>query len=526
VTSDAAHADHSRIDLSFTGLPYRRLAAAALSRARDFGVTHADFRFERVRYQHLSVRDGRLQGAEDSEDLGFAVRVVHHGAWGFAAGVALTTDEAIKVAEQAVNVAMVAAAMTRSPIELAPEPVYDDVAWCSAYDLNPFEVPLAEKSALLEDWTSRLIAHDAVEHASASLQQVLENKFYADLAGTTTTQQRVRLQPFVEAYGSRGDHFDSMATIAPPVGRGWEYLSGGNGAWDFDAELAEMPDLLAEKLAAPSVEAGRYDLVIDPSNLWLTIHESIGHATELDRALGYEANYAGTSFATPDQLHSLQYGSPSMHVTGDRTTAHGLATIGYDDEGVETQSWDIVRDGVLVGYQLDRPMAHTFGAAMNAGRSNGCAYADSPGHIPIQRMANVSLQPDPDGPDTAGLIAQVERGLYIVGDKSWSIDMQRFNFQFTGQRFYAIEDGELKGQVRDVAYQATTTDFWRSMSAVGGPQTYVLGGAFNCGKAQPGQVAAVSHGCPSALFRDVRVLNVADESAADSPVSGSEDEEF
>jgi TldD protein len=522
VTSDSASSDHGRIDPSFTALPYRRLASAALSRARDFGVSHADFRFERVRYQHLSVRDGRLQGAEDNEDLGFAVRVVHQGAWGFAAGVALTTDEAVKVAEQAVNVALVAAAMTRSPVELAPEPAYDDVAWCSTYDVNPFEVPLAEKSALLEDWTRRLVSDAAVEHASASLQQVQENKFYTDLAGTTTTQQRIRLQPFVEAHGSRGDRFDSMGSIAPPVGRGWEYLIDG---WDFDAELAEIPGLLAEKLAAPSVTAGRYDLVIDPSNLWLTIHESIGHATELDRALGYEANYAGTSFATPDQLNVLQYGSALMHVTGDRSTPHGLATIGYDDEGVETQSWDIVRDGVLVGYQLDRPMAHTFGAALNAGRSNGCAYADSPGHIPIQRMANVSLQPDPAGPDTGGLISQVERGLYIVGDKSWSIDMQRFNFQFTGQRFYAIEDGELKGQVRDVAYQATTTDFWRSMSAVGGPQTYVLGGAFNCGKAQPGQVASVSHGCPSALFRDIRVLNVADESGADASGKLGEAEE-
>jgi TldD protein len=522
VTSATPPSDHDRIDPSFSALPYRRLAAAALSRARDFGVTHADFRFERVRYQHLSVRDGHLQGAEDSEDLGFAVRVVHQGAWGFAAGVALTTDEAVKVAEQAVNVALVAAEMTRIPVELAPEPVYDDVAWCSAYELNPFEVPLPEKAALLEDWTRRLVDADGVEHASAFLQLVQENKFYTDLAGTTTTQQRVRLQPHVEAHGSRGDRFDSMATIAPPVARGWEFLEGRDG-WDFDRELAEIPDLLAEKLAAPSVEAGRYDLVIDPSNLWLTIHESIGHATELDRALGYEANYAGTSFATPDQLGTLQYGSPLMHVTGDRTTEHGLATIGYDDEGVQTQSWDIVRDGLLVGYQLDRSMAHTHGAALNGGRSNGCAYADSPGHIPIQRMANVSLQPDPDGPDTSGLISQVERGLYIVGDKSWSIDMQRFNFQFTGQRFYAIEDGELKGQVRDVAYQATTTDFWRSMSAVGGPQTYVLGGAFNCGKAQPGQVAAVSHGCPSALFRDVRVLNVADEASTDQPADAAEE---
>ena len=517
--------EHDRIDPSFTALPYRRLAAAALSRARDFGVSHADFRFERVRYQHLSVRDGHLQGAEDSEDIGFAVRVVHRGAWGFAAGVALSTDEAVRVAEQAVNVAMVAAAMTRSPVELAPEPLHDEVAWCSSYLVNPFEVALGDKVELLQDWTRRLVAADAVDHASAALLQVQENKFYTDLAGTATTQQRIRLQPVVEAFGSRDDRFDSMSSLAPPVGRGWEFVAGDDG-WDFETELGELPGLLAEKLAAPSVEAGRYDLVIDPSNLWLTIHESVGHATELDRALGYEANYAGTSFATLDQLGELQYGSPLMHVTSDRTAEHGLASIGYDDEGVQTQSWDIVRDGVLVGFQLDRAMAHTFGAALNGGRSNGCAYADSPGHIPIQRMANVSLQPDPQGPDTAGLIAQVERGLYIIGDKSWSIDMQRFNFQFTGERFYAIENGELSGQVRDVAYQATTTDFWRSMTAVGGPQTYVLGGAMNCGKAQPGQVASVSHGCPSALFRDVRVLNVTEEAGADHSEEPGRDEEF
>ncbi len=303
-----------------------------------------------------------------------------------------------------------------------------------------------------------------------------------------------------------------MRTIAPPVARGWEYLTGDH--FDFAAERAQLPELLRQKLVAPSVHAGIYDLVIDPSNLWLTIHESIGHATELDRALGYEANYAGTSFATYDHLGTLVYGSPVMHVTGDRTVEHGLSTVGYDDEGVQGQSWDIIRDGVLVGYQLDREMAHTYGAELNEGRSNGCAYADSPGHIPIQRMANVSLQPAADGPDTDGLISQVERGIYVVGDKSWSIDMQRYNFQFTGQRFFRIEDGQLKGQLRDVAYQATTTDFWGSMEAVGGPQTYQLGGAFNCGKAQPGQIAAVSHGCPSALFRDIRILNTTEEGTA------------
>ncbi len=499
----------SRIDGSFTALPYRRLAEAALARAQDFHVSHADFRFERVRSQDVRVRDGRLQGASDSEDVGFAVRVVLNGAWGFASGVVLTAEAAIQVAETAVRVAQVAAAMTTRPVELAPEPVYDDVEWVSAYDIDPLGVPLGEKAALLSDWSARTLAGTSVAHSSATLSQVLENKFYTDLAGTTTTQQRVRLQPDVEVFGTdeRTGVFDSMRTIAPPVGRGWEYLTTG---YDWDTELAELPDLLAEKLVAPSVQPGVHDLVIHPSNLWLTIHESIGHATELDRALGYEANYAGTSFATIDQLGALQYGSPVMNITGDRTVEHGLSTVGYDDEGVAGQSWDIIRDGRLVGYQLDRSMGHMH-PELNDGRSNGCAYADSPGHIPIQRMANVSLQPAADGPSTEELIGRVEHGLYVVGDKSWSIDMQRYNFQFTGQRFYRIENGRLAGQLRDVAYQATTTDFWNSLEAVGGPDTWVLGGAFNCGKAQPGQVAAVSHGCPTSLFRNVNVLNATAE---------------
>ncbi|WP_183092570.1 TldD/PmbA family protein [Nocardioides stalactiti] len=504
----------AEVDPAFLALPFRRLGEVALARAADLGAGHADFRFERIRSQRILVRDGSPQGVADAETVGFAVRVVHRGAWGFAAGVVLTEEEARRVAETAIAVAEVAATMTTTPVVLAPEPVHDDVTWVSSYVIDPFAVATADKTAVLADWTVRLCRGAAVDHASASLLAVLENKYYADLAGTRTTQQRVRLQPGFEAMGGTSEVFDSMASIAPPSGRGWEYVVGdGPDAWDWDAELAEVPDLLADKLKAPSVEAGRYDLVIHPSNLWLTIHESIGHATELDRALGYEANYAGTSFATPDQVGVLRYGSPVMHVTGDRTVEHGLATIGYDDDGVATQEWDIVRDGTLVGFQLDRPMAALMPelSVDGDGRSNGCAYADSPGHIPIQRMANVSLQPAADGPSTEDLIGRVERGLYVVGDKSWSIDMQRFNFQFTGQRFFAIADGRLAGQVRDVAYQATTTDFWGSMEAVGGPETWLLGGAFNCGKAQPGQVAAVSHGCPSALFRDVRILNTTQE---------------
>ncbi|WP_051969512.1 TldD/PmbA family protein [Kitasatospora azatica] len=500
------------VDPLFLALPLRPLADAALDRARQLGVSHADFRLERVRSASWRLRDARPAGSSDSLQLGFAVRVVLDGAWGFAAGVDLTPQAAAQVAEQAVAVARLSAQISRAAggadvVELAEEPVHRDATWISAYEINPFEVPDAEKTALLADWSSRLLAADGVSHVTASLLTVQENKFYADTAGTVTTQQRIRLHPSLEAVSvdERTGSFESMRTVAPPVGRGWEYLHGTG--WDWQDELARIPEYLAEKVQAPSVEAGRYDLVIDPTNLWLTIHESIGHATELDRALGYEAAYAGTSFATFDKLGTLEYGSALMHVTGDRTAEHGLSTIGYDDEGVATQSWDLVKDGVLTGYQLDRRMARLKGL----GRSNGCAFADSPAHVPVQRMANVSLQPVADGPDTEGLFAGVQNGLYIVGDRSWSIDMQRYNFQFTGQRAYAIRNGQLAGQVKDFAYQATTTDFWGSMAAVGGPQTYLLGGAFNCGKAQPGQVAAVSHGCPSALFQQVNVLNTQQE---------------
>ena len=497
--------DHNeRIDAEFAALPLRDLADAALDAARNLGADHADFRVERVRGQRIALSDGRLQSLSDGDDSGLAVRVIVDGTWGFASAVDLTPEAARDAARHAFEVAKVAAAMNTERIELAPEPGYGDVSWVSAYDVDPFAVSPKEKTDLLAAWSAGLLAHPAVTHADVSLYQVKECKFYTDGA-TTATQQRVRLHPQITATAVTEAGFDDMRTLAPPAGRGWEYLTGTG--WNFQAELAELPELLAEKLKAPSVEAGRYDLVIDPSNLWLTIHESIGHATELDRALGYEAAYAGTSFATLDKLNNLQYGSRVMHVTGDRTQQHGLATVGYDDEGVAGQSWDLIAGGVLVGYQLDRRMAQLKGF----GRSNGCAFADSPGHMPLQRMANVSLQPAENGPSADELIAGVEDGVYILGDKSWSIDMQRYNFQFTGQRFYRIRNGRLDGQLKDVAYQATTTDFWNSMEAVGGPQTYVLGGAFNCGKGQPGQVAPVSHGAPAALFRSVRVLNTAEE---------------
>jgi len=497
------------LDGEFQALPLEAIRSAVLERARSLGCGHAEARIERIRSQVVSLRDGRLETSADNVELGLGLRVVHEGSFGFAATVELDVDAAAALADQAVSAARASAPAVAERVELADEPPHGEVSWASSYDLDPSKVPLSEKVALLEEWSGRLMASAGVDHVTASVLAVVEDKHYADLSGTVTTQRRVRVHPEVEATAVNNDEggFETMQSLAPPAGRGWEYLLGKG--WDWDDELAQIPDYLAEKLHSPSVAPGSYDLVIDPTNLWLTIHESIGHATELDRAMGYEAAYAGTSFATFDKLGTLAYGSGVMNVTGDRTVEHGLATVAYDDEGVEAQSFDIIREGVLVGYQLDRRIARLMGL----GRSNGCAFADSSGHTPIQRMANVSLRPGAgNGPTTEELISSVGDGFYVVGDKSWSIDMQRYNFQFTGQRFFRIEKGRLSGQVKDLAYQSRTTEFWGSMQAVGGESTYRLGGAFNCGKGQPGQVAPVSHGCPSALFRGVNVLNTRAES--------------
>ena len=493
------------VDADFLALPLAALSDAAISAAKSAGASHVDVRIERTRSGILSLRDAKPETQSDETNVGIGVRVIVNGAWGFASSPDLSVETAQRLANTAVAMAKTSKPLSTEEVALAAEPVYANQVWVSAYEIDPFAVSDQERKDRLASLSSKLLSAKSVNHTSAYTMYVKEQKHYADSYGTSTTQQRVRMQTQIEAI-SIGEHgFESIRTLAQPAGYGWEWMR--NDIWNWDKEIDELPELLAEKVKAPSVEPGKYDLLIHPSNLWLTIHESIGHATELDRAIGYEANYAGTSFATPEKLGTLKYGSNLMNVTGDRLTEHGLSTVGWDDEGVAAQRWDIVKDGVLVGYQLDRRIA----ARVNRDRSNGCAFADSPAHVPIQRMPNVSLQPNPNGPTLDKLIESVEDGIYILGDKSWSIDMQRYNFQFTGQQFHRIKNGKLAGQVKDVAYQATTTDFWGAMKAVGGPSTYVLGGAFNCGKAQPGQVAAVSHGCPAAVFEKINILNTVAE---------------
>ena len=493
------------VDPDFLALPLDVLADTALAVAKQRRATYADFCVQRLRTQTIVARDRELQTSVEGESVGFSVRLVCKGAWGFAAGIDLTPDAVSAVARRAAEVAEALAPLNSEPVTLAHEPSYH-ATYVSPCEIDPFDVAESEKIGFLLALNDRALSSKLIDRVTSHVMLVREQKYLASLTGSRITQQRVRVRGDLTAVriDKTTGAFETMGSAAPPAGRGWEYFTR---VYDFQKDADEIPVLLEQKMAAPSVTPGRYDVVIDPTNLWLTIHESIGHSTELDRVLGYEANYAGTSFATLDKLNTLQIGAPIMHVTGDREVQHGLSTVAYDDEGVAAQTWDIVRDGILVGYQLDRQMAHKLGF----GRSNGCAFADQAAHVPLQRMPNVSLSPGPSDVSLGDLIGGVDDGLYIVGDKSWSIDMQRYNFQFTGQKFFRVLGGRVVGQVKDVAYQATTTDFWNALAALGGKSTYVLGGAFNCGKGQPGQIAPVSHGCPAALFRQINILNTAQE---------------
>ena len=366
---------HRRVDADFLGLPRHDLADAALSAAVAVGASYADLRIHAITTEHVQLRDSELEAAVVNREIGLAVRVIVDGTWGFASHAELHPATAADTARRAVHVARTLAPLNGERIELAPEPVYSDVSWVSDYRVDPFTVASSDKIAVLGEYSGRLMAADGVDHVSAGLHAVKEQTFYADTFGSSITQQRVRLMPTLEAVtvDAAAGTFETMRTLAPPTARGWEVVASDD-VWNWSDELAQLPSLLAEKAKAPSVSAGPTDLVIDPTNLWLTIHESIGHATEYDRAIGYEAAYAGTSFATPDKLGAMRYGSPVMNVTADRTVEYGLASIGFDDEGVRAQRWDLVRDGIFVGYQLDRVFAPP------AGRRRGPTAARMPTH--------------------------------------------------------------------------------------------------------------------------------------------------
>ena len=489
----------------------RDLLNIALNAARSAGATFADARIARQRQNFVFTREQQIQNVVDTDSIGCGVRVLVDGTWGFGATRNLTRDGVARAARQAAAIARANRVARDRAVEWLPVESYPNATWRNAYRIDPWTVSVEDKANLLLQANAAAMRAANVRFCNSALFFVKEEKNYANTDGTTAAQTIVRSWPTLQAVAVAPDRsdFQNRGNVAAPMQRGWEYVL----EMDFVRNAERWGEEASQKLSARPVEVGRYDLVLDPQNMWLTIHESIGHPTELDRAMGYEANYAGTSFLAPPEqrLGQFRYGPDFMNIQGDRSQEGGLSTVGYDDDGVRPEDFLIVRNGMFNDYQTTREQAPWlrwyYDRQNRPTRSHGCAYADSWSSVAFQRMPNVSLLPGERDLSMDDLIAQTDRGIAIYGDGSFSIDQQRYNAQFGGQTFWEIRGGQKVGMLKDVAYQIRTPDFWNSMAMIGGRRSYQMGGSFFDGKGQPGQINAVSHGAVPAKFTQVNVIN-------------------
>ena len=490
----------------------RELMQVALDVAKSSGASYADVRVAARRQQNVNTRDKIVQGASDSDTFGLGVRTLVDGAWGFAATSNLNKDAVAAVAKSAIEQSRANRASQLKPVMLAPTPGNQIGEWKSPIQIDPFTISMADKAALLLDANAAAAKVKGVRNVSSSMFFLREEKTLMTSDGSNIVQTIYRTYPSMSVTAVSDDFTDFQSRQSndiAPMGLGYEHvlnskLTENATRWANDA---------VQKLSAKPVEPGRYDLILHPSNMWLTIHETVAHPTELDRAMGYEANYAGTSFVAPPEkvLGQLKFGSPIMNIVGDREQPGSLGAIGWDDEAVKPTKFDIIKDGVFVDYQTTREQATMldwyYKKIGKPVKSYGCSYAQSWSDVQFQRMPNVSMQPGKNDYVWEDIIAQTDKGIAIVGDGSFSIDQQRYNGQFAGQVFYEIKGGKIVGMLKDVAYQFKTPEFWGSMDVIGGPRSYHLGGAFGDAKGQPGQSNAVSHGCPPARFKQVNILN-------------------
>jgi len=496
------------------------LADVALNTARNLGASYADARIGRYLNQYVFTREDKVQNVVNTESFGIGIRVIADGTWGFASTNDVTEDGIKKATSQAVAIAKANAKIQKEPVQLAPVEAFGEVSWKTPIKKDFKEVPVSQKVELLLDANSAAMNNGA-NFVNSSLFMVNEQKYFASTDGSYIDQDIHRIWPTfdVTAIDRTAGKFKSRSALSAPMGMGYEYLDGleseklvgpaGLKLYRNSYDIIEDATLAAkqakEMLTAESVQPGKYDLVLEPNHLGLTIHESVGHPLELDRVLGYEANYAGTSFATLDKWKSgdFKYGSDKVNIVADKTQPHSLGAVGYDDEGVKTKKWDLIRNGILVNYEAIRDQVKI----IDQNESHGCCYAQSWNDVQFQRMPNVSLEPGKEKYSVEEMIKDVEKGIYIAGRGSYSIDQQRYNFQFGGTIFYEIKDGKIVGMLNDVAYQSNTQEFWNSCVKICDESDYRLFGSFFDGKGQPSQVSAVSHGSSTSRFKDVNVIN-------------------
>jgi TldD protein len=485
------------------------LADQLIAHAKSLGATYCDVRLVRMRRQSVSARDQVVTGLSDSESYGLGLRVIKNGTWGFAATRNVDLENGKFAARDAVSMAEENSKLQTIPLDLAPVAAVQ-AEWKTPIEKNPFDISFKDRAQFLLDMhalgASVPIGGNKLTLYS-DLNAVREEKYFASSEGSKIWQEITRIDPstWATVADSTKGEFASRALFVLPQGRGFEYVE----QYPYKDEIKQAAADAHEKISAISVKPGKYDLILHPTHLWLTIHESIGHPTELDRIMGYEADFAGTSFLKPEKWRNYGYGSDYMNIVADRTQEGALATVGFDDDGVPAQSYPLMTKGELVALQTTRAQAKMIGETASRGQS----YAEGWWNIPFQRMPNVSLQPNPKKSSLDDIVKDTSKGILIKGNSSYSIDQQRYNFQFTGQVAFAVEDGKITHMLRDVAYYGKTADFWDELDALGDKSEYMLGGAMYDGKGEPMQSNPVSHGCPCARFANQRVINTREQSA-------------
>ena len=475
----------------------RDLAMRALDTAKAQGAQYADARVVRLKSESVEVRNHNVEALSSDESLGFGVRVIVDGFWGFAASHKMTMDEADIVAAQAVRIAK-ASAMVRGPRADIGAPQSASGTYRTPVQKDSFAVSLDDRVALLLRTTETMMRAPNIVSAEASIYSQREDKIFASSEGAYVEQELYETGCGIEA--TAVDEGEVQNRSYPnSVGRhqgteGWEFVE----RYDLEGNAARVADEASQLLRAKPMQPGTTTVILDGSQVALQIHESCGHPIELDRVLGTEAAFAGTSFLTTEKLNAFRYGSDLVNMTADATIPGGLGTFGFDDEGVPAQRAPIVREGTFCGYLTSRETAAALGQ-----QSNGAMRADGWSRIPLIRMTNVSLEPGAWTLDD--MIADTEDGIYMETNRSWSIDDKRLNFQFGTEIGREIKHGKLGDLVKNPTYTGITPRFWGSCDAIGNRDSWVVWGTPNCGKGQPEQVAHTGHGAAPARFRNVQV---------------------
>ncbi len=475
----------------------RDLLKDVMEYLKSKGADYADARYEEHRLENITVENANLKSLSYDFDRGVGIRVLYKGGWGFAATDKLGKDRVMKAADLALEIAKESSSRSKGTEFAAEEPHKDEFR--SPFEKDPFEVPLGEKIDLLKEATSSMMKKSDVRRAVGNMDFRKITKVFVNTEGSDIEQLILISGAGIVAYAASENDFQVRSY---PSSFGGDYATRG---WEFveQMDLIGNSERVAEEasalLKAEEIEPGEYDIVIDGQQMALQVHESCGHPTELDRVFGYEISFAGGSFLQPDKLNKLRYGSDVVSITADATIPGGLGSFGYDDEGVKAQKSFLVKDGMFVGYLMDRQTAAKLGM-----RSNGAARAQSWRNIPIIRMTNINLLPG--GYTLDDLVSGIDYGFLLSMNKSWSIDDMRVNFQFATEIAYEIKGGKLTGRIfKNPVYYGRTTEFWNSCDGIADQSSWHVWGLPNCGKGQPMQVMYVGHGTSPARFRNVKV---------------------